>query len=51
MTVDTKTQGASTTATPDAGAVSGSIQGMEQGIFLFFDAAMYQISLSMCAHS
>ena len=47
MTVDTKTQGASTTATPDAGAVSGSIQG----IFLFFDAALYQISLSMCAHS
>ena len=45
MTVDTKTQEASTTATTDA--VSGSIQG----IFLFFDATMYQISLSMCAHS
>ena len=45
MTVDTKTQEASTTAITDA--VSGSIQG----IFLFFDAAMYRISLSMCAHS
>ena len=46
MTVDTKTQEASTTATTDA--ASGSIQGI---IFLFFDAAMYQISSSMCAHS
>ena len=46
MTVDTKTQEASTTATPDA--VSGSIQG----IFLFFDATMYQNNLIsyLCVH-